>query len=180
VNIETGHDIPAQGILAAALGVVGLGLVLGAFAGRARGLVVWGVLLTIAVTVVSFAHVPLRGGVGDRTWEPGSVAQVHSTYRLGVGDANLDLSGVDFAGVTRKTVHVRQGVGHLTITVPSSVVVRVHGHVHGGDLIVPGQRSIHGSDLGLTTIVPEGSPAGSVVLVVDAELGVGTLEVNRA
>ena len=75
---------------------------------------------------------------------------------------------------------MRQGAGHLNITVPSNVVVRVHGHVHGGDLAVPGQPSIHGSDLSLSTIAPAGSPAGSVVLVVDAELGVGTLEVHRA
>ena len=180
VNIETGHDVPTEGVLAAALGVVGLGLVVGAFIGRARGLVVWGVLLTIAVTIASFAHVPYKGGVGDRHWTPRTLEQVQSNYRLAVGDAELDLSKVDFTGVARQRVQVRQGVGDLTITVPSDVVVRIKTHVHGGDLIVPGERSIHGSDLRRLTTLPSGSPAGSAVLVVDAELGVGTLEVDRA
>ena len=180
VNIETGHDVPTEGVLAAALGVVGVGLVVGAFIGRARGLVVWGVLLTIAVTIASFAHLPYKGGVGDRHWTPRTLEQVQANYRLAVGDAELDLSKVDFTGVARQRVQVRQGVGDLTITVPSNVVVRVKSHVHGGDLIVPGERSIHGSDLRRLTTLPTGSPAGSAVLVVDAELGVGTLEVDRA
>jgi phage shock protein PspC (stress-responsive transcriptional regulator) len=180
VNIETGHDVPAEGVLAAALGVVGLGLVVGAFIGRARGLVVWGVLLTIAVTIASFAHVPYKGGVGDRSWTPRTLEQVHANYRLAIGDATLDLSRVDFTGVARQRVQVRQGVGDLTITVPSNVVVRIKSHVHGGDLIVPGERTIHGSGLRRTTTLPTGSAAGSAVLVVDAELGVGTLEVDRA
>jgi predicted membrane protein len=180
VNIETHRVIPAEAVLAAALGVVGLGLVVGAFIGRARGLVVWGVLLTIAVTIASFAHVPYKGGVGDRTWTPRTLEQVQSNYRLAIGDAELDLSKVDFTGVARQRVDVRQGVGDLTITVPSNVVVRIKTHVHGGDLIVPGERSIHGSDLRRLTTLPSGSPAGSAVLVVDAELGVGTLEVDRA
>jgi phage shock protein PspC (stress-responsive transcriptional regulator) len=180
VNIETGHDVPTEGVLAAALGVVGLGLVVGAFIGRARGLVVWGVLLTIAVTIASFAHVPYKGGVGDRSWTPRTLEQVQPNYRLAIGDAELDLSKVDFTGVARQRVQVKQGVGDLTITVPSNVVVRIKSHVHGGDLIVAGERSIHGSDLRRLTTLPSGSPAGSAVLVVDAELGVGTLEVDRA
>jgi phage shock protein PspC (stress-responsive transcriptional regulator) len=180
VNIETHRDVPAEAVLAAALGVVGLGLVVGAFIGRARGLVVWGVLLTIAVTIASFAHLPVKGGVGDRSWTPRTLEQVHANYRLAIGDARLDLSRVDFTGVARQRVQVRQGVGDLTITVPSNVVVRITGHVHGGDLIVPGERTIHGSDLRRTTTLPIGSAAGSAVLVVDAELGVGTLEVDRA
>jgi phage shock protein PspC (stress-responsive transcriptional regulator) len=180
VNIETGHDVPTEGVLAAALGVVGLGLVVGAFIGRARGLVVWGVLLTIAVTIASFAHVPYKGGVGDRHWTPRTLEQVHANYRLAIGDAELDLSRVDFTGVARQRVQVRQGVGDLTITVPSNVVVRIKSHVHGGDLIVPGERSIHGSDLRRTTTLPTGSLAGSAVLVVDAELGVGTPWGDRA
>ena len=180
LNIETGHDVPAEGVLAAVLGVVGLGLVVGAFAGRARGLVVWGILLTIAVTIASFAHVPYKGGVGDRTWAPRTLEQVHASYRLGIGDATLDLSRVDLTGVARQRVQVRQGVGDLRITVPSNVVVRIRAHVHGGDLRLPGRRHLNGTDLRETATVPSGSPAGAAVLVVDAELGVGTLEVDRA
>ena len=179
VNIETHRAIPVEAVLAAALGVVGLGLVVGAFIGRARGLVVWGVLLTIAVTIASFAHVPYKGGVGDRTWTPRTLEQVQANYRLAIGDAELNLSKLDFTGVARQRVDVKQGVGDLTITVPSNVVVRIKTHVHGGDL------SCRGS--GRSTARPpaphhvaQGPAAGSAVLVVDAELGVGTLEVDRA
>src|SRR4029079_753262 len=53
-NAATDHHVTARVVFAAALGVVGLGLVVGAFAGRARGLVVWGVVLTALASAAAF------------------------------------------------------------------------------------------------------------------------------
>ena len=180
-NAATDHDVTARVVFAAALGVVGLGLVVGAFAGRARGLVVWGVVLTALASAAAFVpDVDVDGGVGDRTWRPATVADLQSEYQLGIGDAELDLSRLDLTDAGRQRVEVRQGVGDLTIVVPDDVVVRIDADVQGGDLRLPDREDIDGTDLSERVVVPEGSSPGSAVLVVDAELGIGSLEVRRA
>ncbi len=180
-NAATDSDVPGRIVFAAALAVVGVGLVVGAFAGRARGLVVWGVLLTALASVAAVVpDVPVHGGVGDRVWRPTSLDQLRSEYRLGIGDAELDLSQLDLSTAGRQRVDVRQGVGDLTVVVPADVVVRIDADVRAGDLRLPDLPSIDGTDLSERVVVPEGSAPGSAVLVVDAELGLGSLEVRRA
>jgi phage shock protein PspC (stress-responsive transcriptional regulator) len=180
-NAATDHDVSARVVVAAALGVVGVGLVVGAFAGRARGLVVWGVLLTALASAAAFVpDVPVNGGVGDRTWRPATVEDLRSTYRLGIGDAELDLTRLDLTGADRQRVEVRQGVGDLTIVVPADVVVLIDADVQAGELQLPDREDINGTDLSDRVVVPEGSAPSSAVLVIDAELGLGTMEVRRA
>ncbi len=180
-NAATTADVPARVVIAAALGVVGLGLVTGAFRGRSRGLVVWGVLLTALASAAAFVpDVDVDGGLGERTWRPATVADLRSEYRLGIGDGHLDLTRLDLtdAGVVR--VEVRQGVGDLTVVIPDDVVVRIDADVRAGDLRLPDSPTADGTDLSERVVVPQGSSPGSAVLVVDAELGLGSMEVRRA
>ncbi len=178
-NGATDSGVPVRAIIAAALAVVGLGLVVGAYVGRARGLVVLGVLLTLLVSAAAVADIPVRGGVGDRTWRPVTVSDLHDPYRLGVGQSELDLTGLDLASAGRTRVEIRQGVGHLLVIVPDNVVVRVVADANAGEVLLPGQHSVNGTDLSERVVLPEGSAPSAAVLVVDAELGVGSLEVRR-
>ena len=178
-NAATDSDVPVRAIIAAALGVVGLGLVVGAYVGRARGLVALGVLLTLLVSAAAVADIPVRGGVGDRTWRPATVSDLHDPYRLGVGQSELDLTQLDLASAGRTRVEIRQGVGHLLVIVPDNVVVRVVADANAGEVLLPGQHSVNGTDLSERVVLPEGSAPSAAVLVVDAELGVGSLEVRR-
>jgi PGF-CTERM protein len=178
-NGATDSDVPVRAIIAAALAVVGLGLVVGAYVGRARGLVVLGVLLTLLVSAAAVADIPVRGGVGDRTWAPTTVSDLHDPYRLGVGQSELDLTQLDLASAGRTRVEIRQGVGHLLVIVPDNVVVRVVADANAGEVLLPGQHSVNGTDLSERVVLPEGSAPSAAVLVVDAELGVGSLEVRR-
>jgi len=178
-NGATDSDVPVRAIIAAALAVVGLGLVVGAYVGRARGLVVLGVLLTLLVSAAAVADIPVRGGVGDRTWAPTTVSDLHDPYRLGVGQSELDLTQLDLASAGRTRVEIRQGVGHLLVVVPDNVVVRVVADANAGEVLLPGQHSVNGTDLSERVVLPEGSAPSAAVLVVDAELGVGSLEVRR-
>jgi hypothetical protein len=159
--------------------VVGLGLVVGAYLGRARGLVVLGVLLTVAVSAAAVADIPARGGVGDRTWRPAAVSDLRATYRLGIGESELDLTRLDLASAGRTRVEVRQGVGDLLVIVPADVVVRVEARANAGELRLPGREPVHGTDLSERAMLPEGSSPSAAILVVDAQLGVGSLEVRR-
>ncbi len=185
-NAATDSDVPAQAVVASALAVVGIGLVVGAVIGRARWLVVWGIVLVVLASAAAFADVQLRGGVGDRTWTPRTVADLHTPYRLGVGESTLDLSELDLGSTDRQRVEIRQGIGHLLMVVPADVTVLVDADVRAGEIrwdvddAFGGQRSQDGTEVSERFTVPEGSRASSATLVIDAELGLGSLEVRRA
>lgn len=177
-NLATTHDVPTEVVLAICLGIVGFGLIVGGFAGRARGLIFVGAVLVVATTAAGVTHVGLRGGVGDRTWAPRSVAAVHDTYRLGVGQARLDLSHVRFSPGETIDVQFRQGIGDALILLPADVPADVVTDVNLGSIQLPRGPEQGGSSVHRRYVDPRD---GTVpVITIDAELGVGSLEVRRA
>lgn len=176
-NVATDSDLTAVAVLACCLAVTGAGLLVGAYAGRARGLIVLGVALAVATAATAaLSDVSVRGGVGDRTWAPRTAAEVSPTYRLGAGEGVLDLSRIEPPSDRPLRVRVRQGVGDLQVILPATAPVSVDAHVDLGDLRTP-DRHIDGADLRLQYGEPDPGPG---VLVVDAELDLGELEVRRA
>jgi phage shock protein PspC (stress-responsive transcriptional regulator) len=176
-NLATTHDVPAEVVLAVCLAVVGLGLVVGGFVGRARRLIFVGALLVIATTAAGVSHVGLRGGIGDRSWAPRSVAAVHDTYRLGIGQARLDLSHVQFAPGETVNVAFRQGIGDLLIVLPARVPVDVVTDVNAGVIRMPSGAEQNGTSVHRRYVDPRDA---APVITIDVELGVGSLEVRRA
>ena len=162
--------------------MVGLGLVVGAFVGRARGLVVLGVLLTLLASAAAVADVPVRGGVGDRTWRPATVSDLHDAYRLGIGQAELDLTRLDLAGAGRTAGRDPAGrrrpadhrarttswCGSTPTSTPASCGCRAGDRLDGDRPVRAGRRCPRD---------PRRRPRSSSI---DAELGVGSLEVRRA
>jgi hypothetical protein len=177
-NLATTHDAPVEVVFATCLGVVGLGLVVGAFAGRARGLIALGAVLVLATSIAGISHVGLRGGVGDRTWTPRTVGSVHDTYRLGVGQSTLDLSLLTFAPGQTLDVRVRQGVGGVTIVLPAGAAAAVDTQVNAGVIRLPSSADENGTSLHRRYVDP--SDGTTPVITIDAELGVGSMEVRRA
>jgi phage shock protein PspC (stress-responsive transcriptional regulator) len=177
-NLATTHDVPAEVVLAACLGVVGLGLVVGAFAGRARGLIVLGAALLVATSIAGISHIGLRGGVGDRTWAPRSVAGLHDTYRVGIGEATLDLTRLQLAPGQTVDLRVRQGIGDLEIILPAGVSADVDTEVNAGEIRLPYGTAQDGTSLHRRYIDPRDGTAP--VITIDADLGIGSLEVLRA
>ncbi len=119
-----GADPQARHYFALALGVVGIGLVVGAWRGRARGLIWLGVPLAVALVAVSTAEVSLEGGTGDRQYRPQSVGEVQDEYRVGIGNLVLDLTDIDFAERTVVT-SASAGLGNVEVRVPRDVDVEV-------------------------------------------------------
>ena len=167
----TGMDVEA--FLGGALVVVGAALVVGAWWGRARALIALGVLLTVGAASASVVDVPLRGGIGERRWAPVAASDVREVYRLGIGEAELDLTRTD---ADRIATDVSLGVGHLVVMVPRDATVVVDAHTGLGELVVLGRES-HGTDLDESVRSP-GSELGPTV-DLDVRLGVGQLEVIR-
>jgi phage shock protein PspC (stress-responsive transcriptional regulator) len=126
----------------------------------------------VAATIAAFAwfNVSLGDGVGDRTYTPSSVAEVQSTYKLGVGDLRLDLSQVAFTSA--QMVNVRVGVGHVHVTVPRDVKVLVDAHSKAGSVNVFGQ-----TDDGRNASVRTGDGR---VLRLNVRIGGGDINVDRA
>lgn len=176
-DLATRHDVPAETVLAICLAVVGLGLVVGGFAGRARGLIFLGAVLVVATTAAGITHIGFRGGVGDRTWTPRTTAGVQATYRLGVGQAVLDLSRLQLAPGETVDLRVRQGIGDLTIVLPEGVSADVDSEVNAGDIRWPDGTDQNGTSLHRRYISPRGTDP---VITIDADLGVGSMEVQRA
>lgn len=177
-NSVAENDFKVVAIFGTALAVVAAGLLVGAFAGRARGLILLGILLTIATSISAAADQHVGNGVGERTWVPTTVAEAERPFRLGVGDAELDLTRLP-AGST-VDVDVRVGVGELRVIVPEDARVVVDGSVGAGTMQLLDGPSSDGTDLerSLTSAAPGGATSGTVI-TIDAELGLGDLEVRR-
>ena len=179
IDLASGDEsLQPRHYLAVALGAIGLGLVVGAFRGRARGLIWVGVPLTFVLLGVSAAEGRFDGGTGDRTYRPLSVAELQGDYELGVGDLELDLTGVDFAE-QQVTTRVHVGIGGLHVTVPENVDVRVRGRAGLGEVILFGQTTSGTSnDQTVSDDGADGDGGGDLELVLDT--GIGQVEVDRA
>ncbi|HET9899628.1 MAG TPA: PspC domain-containing protein [Actinomycetes bacterium] len=194
---DSGTGVPA--IAATVLVVIGLGLVVGTWAGRSRGLIAWGILTTLVLVAIATFDVPLRGGTGQRIWDPSTVAAAEAApYRLAAGEGTLDLSDLVVAPGTTADVEASVTAGRLVVDVPADATIEVNGHVGMGHLALltdPQRRVDRGgfnvsadyTDSPDTSRPPTGTespdstteePAGRIVL--DLEVGLGELEVRRA
>jgi hypothetical protein len=167
-------DIDLEFVLAIALGIVGLGLVVSAWFGRARGLVPLAILLTVASSAVAIVDTPLGGGVGDREYRPASVAQLQDEYRLAIGSMTLDLRAVPLPpGATEVDASV--AIGELHVLVPADVTVEVHAEAGIGRVEVFGVAD------GGTSVERDDSVnmPGTRELRLDLRTGVGETKVER-
>jgi phage shock protein PspC (stress-responsive transcriptional regulator) len=172
--------LPIEAYFAAALAAVGLGLVVGAWVGRARWLIAPGILLSLALALSTAVHRvgPLEHGGGDVTWAPTSVAEVSDNYRHGVGTVRIDMSQVNFTDYS-KTVNVHVNLGDVRVTLPSDVDVVVRAEVDTGDGQVFDTRW-SGVSTPQRTIADDGAdgPGGGHLLLI-IKVNVGSLEVTR-
>jgi phage shock protein PspC (stress-responsive transcriptional regulator) len=165
-------QVSAGTFLAGCLIVVGAGLLAGAWWGHARALVVLGVLLAGATAVASVADVPLAGGIGDRRWIVHTGEELRAHYRLGVGNAELDLTDLKLTDDRR--VEVTVGMGDLRVHLPPDADVDVRGHAGFGVVSLLGRES-DGADVerhGHAT-------GGQHHLVLAVRVGMGRAEVDR-
>ena len=165
----------ARHYVGAAVGVVGLGLMAGAFFGRARGLIALGVLLLPVLFVASVVRVPFSGETGERTFRPQTVTEVQDVYRLGAGEMSIDLRSIGFeSGIVDLEATV--GAGHLVVIVPAGAGVEVDSRVGFGEVEVFGLvRSGIGREINIEA--PEGA---EFVIAINVEVGFGQLQVIRS
>ena len=161
-----------DGRLAAwAVVAIGAALILSAFTGRARLLVVPAVAFAVSVAAIAAAHVDLHGGLGERTYRPHSLSEVRHDYRLGAGRLEVDLREVAFPpGDT--DLHVRLGVGELVVLVPRGVCVATSAQLGGGYVGALEQRS---GGLDVDWLERPSPPLHTPRLVLSGDVGLGAL-----
>jgi hypothetical protein len=125
-------DVNASASIAAALLAVAIGCLVGTLWGNAGGLVGLGLLLTVALLLAS--AVP-SGRVGQQVREPQTLAGLQSSYRHGVGQFELDLSGFDKPSqLAGRTIRVDAGVGQTIVYVPEGLPVKLDAQLRGGEI----------------------------------------------
>jgi phage shock protein PspC (stress-responsive transcriptional regulator) len=173
-NLAPVRVVPGQyfgaGILA-----LGIGLVVGAWWGRARILIPLGILVLPLAAISAFLTVPLEGGLADEAFRPQNVAEVHPTYRVLGGRLRLDLTALQ-AGSDPVTVAASIGIGEIYVMVPKDAHVEVVGSVEGGRLFLFGRDHV---GTGLADQVFNGGASGGPSLVLTLEAGLGTIWVER-
>jgi phage shock protein PspC (stress-responsive transcriptional regulator) len=169
-------DISATTFAAVLLGITGLGLVVGAFVGRSRGLVALGILLSLTTALLAATPSVGNGRTGTVVWTPTTVSSVPSDgYELAAGKSTLDLSSTSLDSAAE--VHVQQGAGRMVVIVPSTARVVLDASVGIGSIRGPDER--HDDGFGPTLNGVYGSPDGPT-LDLRLELGVGSMEVRYA
>ena len=168
-------DVGVGQITAAGLAVAGLGLLVGAWWGRSRLLILVGLLLLPVVVVTGFIHFPLRGSVGGREVYARSITDVEDSYELLVGTMSVDLLRVkDFPANHELDFEV--AAGRVTIYVPERVGLTVNGSIEWGNAVV-GRGREEGEDLHFQREVP-GKP-GEGELEINFNGGIASLYVER-
>ncbi len=176
----SGLSIPAAAVCGAMLAVLGIGLVVGAFRGRARWLIAPAILMLLVTQLAAVIPQAVNGtassGVGDRRWTPTTSAP--APFELGAGDARLDLGSLPPGPAT---INAHVGLGQLLVIVPARTRVLLDARVGAGDLVLPGVADQSGTTQHVQTTIEPGTGSDPVTTVtLTAEIGVGQLEVRHA
>jgi phage shock protein PspC (stress-responsive transcriptional regulator) len=163
--------------LALPLAVLGLGILVGAFVGRARWLVVPAILLVPLVLVASLVRVPFAGANGARTYAPATSQQILPAYRMSAGQLEIDLRETNL-GIQPITVRATNVAGRILVLVPPNTPLDVHARVGAGDVMLFGQNDdgfrvdVHRT---FGSIETPGAPG---LLTLDLETSLGQVEVS--
>ncbi|WP_067496079.1 PspC domain-containing protein [Actinoplanes sp. TFC3] len=172
-----GASIPISGYFAAALATIALGLIAGAWFGRARGLITLAVLVAAGMGISSAVE-NFGGQVTNNSYRPATVAAVADRYDFTIGNATLDLRALDFTGQDQN-VTIAMRVGQVKVLLPDTVDTSVTVDVSDGRVNLFGQDH-DGRDLGSQEISDLGADGkGRGTLHLSIQMDAGNVEVNR-
>jgi phage shock protein PspC (stress-responsive transcriptional regulator) len=152
--------------------ICGVMLLVGAFYGRAGGLIALGLVAALG----------MAGATASSRWDdrvvrmPASAADVRDRYEIGAGELVLDLTDVDdLQELDGRTIEVQAGAASIEVKLPEGIDVDVFASVGLGDAEIFGDRQ-DGAGVDMT-----GSHDGGFdvpQLDLDIELGLGEIDVN--
>jgi phage shock protein PspC (stress-responsive transcriptional regulator) len=176
VDLATGWNLDWRIVFAAAAVALGAIVAAGAVTGyRVGSVVTLGIVVLAALALALVIRVPLFAGIGDQIEHPAAFTALDTSYKQGIGNLDLQLGDVVFP-VGRTHLKATLGIGDLVVHVPRAVTVVVQGRASAGSVNLFGSshdgRPVHESATSIGT-----DPAR--VLVLDARVGLGQVEVRR-
>lgn len=179
VGPETGGWLTLQHGIGVVLGILGLGLVAGAFSGGGRGLI--GLAIPLAAVGIAMTIVWPTGitadGVGDVDEKPLTVEQVQDSYQRNLGSVTLDLTSLPTEGDVSTKVKV--DVGDITVIVPETADVTLRCSAGVGSVTCLGSEE-NGPDPKVSKTDLGSNGKGGLVIDLEAKVsGPGSVEVRR-
>jgi phage shock protein PspC (stress-responsive transcriptional regulator) len=172
-----GAAIPLAGYLAAALLVIALTLVAATWFGMARGLLPLGILLAVAVVIITAAGPALRVPVATTsTHTYNTLADLPPGDTEDYGELSVDLSQLAVTRDATYAAHV--DLGRLEITAPKDAHVVINYTADLGAVRAYGLDVKAGSDIGGQITDPQARP-GQHTLTLDLSVDAGNIEVQR-
>lgn len=173
-----GGDVADAAYPALALAVVGAMLVVGAWFGRAGGLVALGIVAAIALGGTTLAE-PTFAGPRDVYKAPATAAQVQPRYFVPAGSVRLDLSNVqDVRNLDGRRIDLEANAGQLVVVLPDGVDADVNADVAAaGQADIAGYRS-EGTNIHLQRQVDGGTDVPTIHL--DLDVVFGNIEVRQS
>jgi len=160
--------------MALAVTIIGVGLLVGAFAGRARWLILVGAVLIPTLFLSPVFEWDWNSETFDVLVEPDTFTDVEDSYSIDVGSLVIDLRGLPWDGETINiTAHV--DAGNLEIRIPEDVGIVGEATVNIGRVGTHGRESAGLGSPGLD--FNETGAAGTLIL--DAHVDLGNIDINR-
>jgi phage shock protein PspC (stress-responsive transcriptional regulator) len=171
-----------------ALLILGTGILIGTWAGRARWLL-WFAIPTLFVTMIA-SFVPanfdgrfetsFRSGIGEKFEAPTSVLAASQPFELGVGSLQIDLTGLTVPdGVITVPVTATVGLGEIKVIVPDDARVLVEAGTQLGELRIEGVSKSNDPSPAFDGVLP-GGPSDGPVIDLNLHTNIGAVEVSRA
>ena len=172
-----GNSVEDAAYPALALAVVGAMLVVGAFFGRAGGLIVLGIIASVSLGGAALSE-PTFEGERDLVARPASSADLASSYDVPAGRIELDLTRLTPEELDNRSVDLDVNVGEIVVIVPDDVDVAFDARIgYGGAIETPvgdrdGWSPRFESEL-------QGEP-GRADLELDIDMNWGHIEVRQS
>jgi phage shock protein PspC (stress-responsive transcriptional regulator) len=166
-----GAEIADSAYPALALAVIGVMLVVGAFYGRAGGLIAAGLLATVATAGATAAGETDTGRIDAA---PTSAAAVDSRYTMSAGEIVLDLRDVDdVAALDGRTIELDVTLGTIEVLLPEGLDADVVATVEGA-----GRTDLFGSSRDSSADASYSGAVDGPTVTIDAEVVLGEIEVD--
>jgi hypothetical protein len=173
-----GASVSVSAYFAAALAHLGARLILGAWIGRARGLIFLALLATWAwrcrpapnAGAASFSNDVIR---------PQSLAGVADRYDFTLGDKTIDLRAVDFTTGPAQQTTITMNAGQVRVLLPDNVDTTATVEVDRGRSQIFDQE-FRGDGTGTHRITNDGADGpGGGTLLLNIKMDAGNVEVTR-
>jgi phage shock protein PspC (stress-responsive transcriptional regulator) len=168
-----GADVAASAYPATVLGLCAGFQLIGAFFGRAGGIILVGL---VAYAVTAGVTIADRWDLERTVARPTNAAEVQDSYRMDSGELVVDLGRLSPADLDGREIHVSGDIGHLDIRVPQGINVDARLDIDG-----PGGMSAFGDDEGgfgheMDTYHYAGPDAPT--MTIDAQLDIGGIDLH--